>query len=148
MFRHARLLTLCLLLLSLPVKGAVAASMVTCGPTQDRGAVARESIPHAHHAGHDRQIDSDVGHGHHVDGDQVQSPAHDANVANDDRIGKHGFFDCGSCAACCAVGSSITAAALTVPPLAGTDPAFPAVTVQFSGHIPAGLERPPHTFLV
>jgi hypothetical protein len=144
MSRRARSFIVCLLLLAFPLKGAFAAGMIACGPTQDRIAVASELLPHAHDAGQDWDEHADLGFGHAFAGYDVRSSAQDAGGVD---LG-HGLSGCGNCSACCTGGSLISTPAPAVPSLVGTHFDFPTVTVQFSDHVPAALERPPHTFLV
>lgn len=134
MFRRARSFIACLLLLVFPLKGAFAASMVACERTQEQIAVAPEWIPHMHDAGR-----ANVGTGHHF----AAADASPAEETDDGRRDVYGLSECGSCAACCIGGVFITAAVPTTPPCRGAGADFPAVDFQFSGHVPAALERPP-----
>jgi hypothetical protein len=146
MRRVARLVTICLLLMAIPVKGAVATSLVMCGPEHARTTlVAAESkkiaaasvSPHEHdHASHRHASNASGGH------DQVA-------VASDlDSLAMHGSVKCSICAACCVGGAFLVSAEVSVPAFAGTDAPFPALEVRFPGTVLAGLERPPRPLLV
>lgn len=147
MRRSARLVLVCLLLMAIPFKGAVAASMVMCGPGHE-GVTAPIATATDEFAG-----------------DPSHSQAHDprslhhlssANAMNDDGAGgddhgslaKHGATKYGICAACC-VGSAILGSAdPLMPAFASTEVPFPPLEVLFRSLALSGLERPPRSILV
>ena len=157
MRRITRLLTICLLLMAIPVKGAVAASMVMCGPGHERmtTVIAAEpaktaevsgALQHGDHASHGHSSHDHASHGH---ASNVGSEhAHAAAPSDYDTFDKHGAVKCSICAACCVGGAFLVPADALVPASAGTEAPFPAVFVRFPGFVLAGLERPPRTFPV
>jgi hypothetical protein len=126
---------LILLLLTLPVQGAMAASRWICFASAQQSAVVASpadhehpSMGHAHHLGamDDVSTDSDVVHG------SDAPTSHDASGT------------CHLCAACC-----LTAAAPPPPfVLSSLSPAntgFPQVSVPVPHNVADGPERPPRT---
>ena len=137
---------ICLLLMAIPVKGAVAASMVMCGPGHDRATapitaesekIAGGNVP-SHHHNHAS---------YHYAGNGGSEFSHGAGIAQTETLATHGAMKCSICAACC-VGAFLVSSHVVVPASAGTEAPFPALDVQFSGTVLAGLERPPRSFLV
>ncbi|MEO8346851.1 MAG: hypothetical protein ABI607_14260 [Betaproteobacteria bacterium] len=147
MRRIARLVTICLLLMAVPVKGAVAAGMVICDSGHEHmtvpvyaasADVTGESVDSRHHD-----------HGSHQHASMDGGNEGDAAGAVDHPLSdKHGAVKCSICAACCVGGAFLTSAQVVVPVSVGTETSFPALAVRFSGTILAGLERPPRSFLV
>jgi hypothetical protein len=123
---------LILLLLMLPVQGAVAASRWVCF---GHGAAAVSSSHHAH---------ASVGHAHHPD--SVHDLSSDSEVAHgsDAPISHDTSGTCHLCAACCLTGAA------PPPPfvLSSLPPAnagFPPVSVPVPHNVADGPERPPRT---
>ena len=139
MRRIARFLMICLLLMAIPVKGAVAASIVMCGPGQERTSAAVAMEPAA-------IADGDMIHHEH---DHASN--HQANDAGDHDQGSltgHGAVKCSICAACCVGGALLASTEVSVPASGGTEAHFPALDVHFPWTVLAGLERPPRTFFL
>ena len=128
-----------LLVLALPAQGAIAASMVFCGPNHhDRAAAA--AVAHPADAAHQRQ--DSAGHSH-----DAITDAHAGNTASDetatpDNFAPSGMQKCSVCASCC------SAAAIhdTVPKLPVVEP----VAADFAPLAPIvepfaadGPDRPP-----
>ncbi len=147
MRRIARALTICLLLLAIPVKGAFAVAMVMCGPGQEFARVAMVVESPAPNVG-------DAAHGQHDHASHHQPSASggetdDAAGSHDyESLGKHGAVKCTICADCCVGGALLAFTDVLVPASVGTDAHFPALDVQFPWTVIAGLERPPRTLLV
>ena len=147
MRRVARLVTIFLLLLAVPVKGALAVSMVMCGPEHGR-AVGSQLVDagslqktRAHNPQHEHGSEAHMYDGDARDGDSSNTLDHEFN-------GKHGAMKCTICAACCVGGAAMASTNVSVPASVGTELPFPALDVQFPWTIIAGLERPPRTLLV
>jgi hypothetical protein len=166
--RSPRLVLLLLLAAVVPIRGAIGASMVVCGPWHGGGTLAQQSeiapshaVRHAHHAhahapgGPPEGVGAKV----HAPGgppEEVGAPAHhhaaDGASAHD-HVSLGGSAHsaasaCGLCAECCAGGSPLLSNTLTLPVVELTDAPFPPVEVRFERRAPDGLERPPHTRLV
>lgn len=147
MRRVTHFLTICMLFIAVPIKGALAVSMVMCGPGhgQTSGVVVMESTApassHAQHGQHD--------HGpQHLSSLAVAGHDDHAADANHEPLGKHGAIKCSICAACCVGGAAPASTNVLVPASVGTEPPFPALVVHVAWTVIAGLERPPRTFLV
>jgi hypothetical protein len=140
----SRLLIVCLLLLAIPFKGAVAASMVMCGPEHDRmttmgasNAGSHETASAVAHADHDH-----AAHQHMHSADEKSANAQDSQAD------PQGTVKCSICAACCVGGAFLLAADSPIPAPAGSASLFATLTIRYPGVVLAGLERPPRTFLV
>ena len=147
MHRLTRALTICLLLLAIPVKGAFAVAMVMCGPGQEFARVTMVVESPAPSNG-------DAAHGHHDHASHYQPSAnagdadHAAGSHDHESMGKQGAVKCTICADCCVGGALLAFTDVLVPASVGTDAHFPALDVQFPWTVIAGLERPPRTLLV
>ena len=149
MRRILRVLVLLFLMTVIPVRGAIGASMMLCGPAHGGWKTTLQySAGPIHHADH-----SWVAAHHHtspIDGDGHD---HEAAASAHDHAGSgntvhHGAVTCSLCADCCAGGSILVPAALTVPVVELVDELFPPILVRFERRPPDGLERPPHSLLV
>ena len=147
MRRIARLVTICLLLMAIPVKGAVAASMVMCGPGHERATAPitaeTEKIAGGNVSSHQHNHAS-----YHYAGNGGSAFSHGAGIAQHETLATHGAVKCSICAACCVGGAFLVSTEVSVPASVGTEAPLPTLEVQFSGTVLAGLERPPRTFLV
>ena len=146
MHRAFRTVFLLLLMTLVPIRGAIGATMVSCGPGHGgETATHRSDAAPPHHAAHGVHAptsahDGSSGHDDH----EAAASAHDDVVP--DTGTHHQSSACGLCADCCSGSMVSTAASLPVVHL--VDGPFPAVQVRFERRAPDGLERPPHTFLV
>ncbi|MEO8302888.1 MAG: hypothetical protein ABI724_02100 [Betaproteobacteria bacterium] len=147
MHRTARFVLICLMMVAVPLKGAVASSMVMCGPGHSGTSVeaiagsgmdgaGNGSLHHHDHAAHSHA--SDAGDEH----DQS------AGLSDHKNLAKHGVMKCSICAACCVGGAFLPPVEFSVPASIGTESPFPAVAARFSWTVLAGLERPPRRFRV
>jgi hypothetical protein len=123
---------LILLLLTLPVQGAMAASRWLCfAASQDRAASAGHEHPSAAHARHHETAGD-------VDTDSTASPGPNDPTSHD------ASGTCNLCAAC-----SLTVAAPPPPLVLGSFPpsnaGFPPVFVPVPHNVADGPERPPRT---
>jgi hypothetical protein len=132
---RARRTILILLLLMLPVQGAMAASRWICFASAQQGAAVASPADHAH---------ASMGHAHH------QHTVHDfgtdfeAAHGSDAPTSHDASGTCHLCAACCLTGAA------PPPPfvLSGLSPAnagFPPVSVPVPHNVADGPERPPRT---
>ncbi|WP_035052188.1 hypothetical protein [Andreprevotia chitinilytica] len=132
-------LLLWLMLLAIPAQGIAASAMLFCDTPQTQGQVSKTA--EADHVGgmqHDPMAMADGAHADHAMADA--GAAHDANHM------KQGDAGCAVCAPCC-LGAALLPTALAKPFISsGSDP-IPFLASRFTGHIPAGIERPPHTAL-
>jgi len=135
------MLLLWLLMLVLPVQGVSAATRSGCQPSLAPAAAAVDETAHMHHIMQQSRKDES----HHHDARQHASHSHDSSHASPS--GKHEHASCSTGAACCVSVAVMPANPDWHPPHAGTElpPAF--LVVSFSGHIPAGIERPPRKLL-
>jgi len=147
MVRLAKILTICLLLLAIPVKGAYAAAMVMCEPGQESARVAMvvespaASSDDAAHGQHDHAS-------HHQPSASSGEADHAAGSHDHESMGKQGAVKCPICADCCVGGALVAFTDVLVPASVGADVHFPALDVQFHWTVIAGLERPPRALLV
>lgn len=142
-----RLILLLLLMAVVPVRGAIGASMVLCGPghsgeTAPLGSDATQSH-HGNHGPHAPAAEQAASPD--ADDDAAKASAHDHAAKGSTT--HHGTSMCSLCAGCCAGGSLFVSAALSLPVVEQRDGPFPPVQVRFERRAPDGLERPPHTFL-
>ena len=140
-----------LLAAALPFQGAVAASMVACGPGHHGGAAVQHDVAQhqsAESAGHDHS-DHD-----HPEADAASSVAipdsatadSEAAVKTAPKSSSKGSSKCSVCASCC-TGAALPATAIRFsPPPLGDSPFLTSgsASVVF---ITDGPERPPRTFL-
>jgi hypothetical protein len=150
MRRSLRLIVLLLLMTAIPVRGAIGASLVLCGPGNNGNAPTAQVFTSAMHHG-DRSPGTPHDHEHAAHGDVhdhgAAGPAHGHDGGSGDAVDP-AQTTCSMCAACSAGGSGLLAAPFTVPVVDHVDDVFPPVLVHFERRPPDGLERPPHTSLV
>ncbi len=146
--RHiARALTICLLLLAIPVKGAFAVAMVMCGPGQELAGVAM--VVESAASGIDDAAHQHPEHAsHHQPSASSGETDHAAGSHDHESMGKQGAVKCPICADCCVGGALLAFTDVLVPASVGTDAHFPALDVQAPWIVIAGLERPPRILLV
>lgn len=143
----SRLVTICLLLVAVPIKGAVGASMMMCGPGHEPTVSAMAMNNPAYVDGQSAQPEHDHSANHPADIDSGELGT-TAGGHNHESFAKHGAVKCSICAACCIGGALPASTEILVPASVGTEAPFPALDVHFPWTILAGLERPPRTFLV
>jgi len=135
-----------LLAVALPFQGAVAATMLACGPSHPG------SPSHAMAAPHHHGDDADAAHGHHAPGSHDHGSHHgtvdrtDAERASASVVKSPGASTCSVCAACCTV-SVLPAAALPFLPEAVSDSIVVFTASQPVVFLTGGPERPPRTVL-
>jgi len=133
--KHLRLLLMLLLLVVLPIRGAMAAAML-CMPRD--GAQSQEVM--VHHLGGDSSESHDHaehGHGHHSQGDVTQA-------GHDDEVASVTADDCNLCASFC----SLTPLASTAPELRhpwAQAALNPAPSVPAPSFVSDSEDRPPRT---
>jgi hypothetical protein len=148
MSRNLHTLLLWLLIAVLPIQGVAAVIKASCGAERhDSVAAARmqsqDGNAMSHH--HDASV---VDHHHHDDLSTLAAVAAATSdeSASTDTGHHHKSSTCSACAACC-FGAVAPPPALSWAPdqdsyLATASP----LAIQFIGHIPAGIERPPRIF--
>jgi hypothetical protein len=124
-----------LLMLALPMQGYAAAAMFECGTTHQQDMAfmdgsASSHNQHAHH--HGQQHDLNAG-----------DASHDAPSGKSTRSST-----CSTCQTCCFGAALIPAGIEWNPPIIKPGLPTPSLDILFSGHISAGLERPPRFFPV
>jgi hypothetical protein len=139
MRRIARLVTICMLLIGIPAKGTLAATML-CGSGHEGITTTFVAQPFvAHH--HDHAADEDASNVGGEADDNATSAGHPLFAA-------HGISKCSTCATCCVGGAFLISPEVMVPPSVGTEAPFPALDIDLPGIVVRALERPPRTFLV
>ncbi|MEO8347037.1 MAG: hypothetical protein ABI607_15215 [Betaproteobacteria bacterium] len=147
MRRTTRLVLVLLLLMAVPFKGAVASSMVICGPGHDRETAAFATATSQVAGAPTNSQSHDHGSHHHLNSAYAMN---DDGAGGDDHesLAKHGATKCSICAACCIGGAILGSTDTLMPALAGTEVSFLPLEVQFPSFVLAGLERPPRSILV
>jgi hypothetical protein len=136
--RLYKIVLIWLLLPAIPLQGIAAGMQISCGPMHH--ASDRASLAPQHDGGGGDE------HQHHHHG----MSQHDDGTQHDDSAGKGKMQradTCSACAACC-VGAAVIPSTLQIPlasSAVGARIAEPSSS--FTGHIPAGLERPPRFIL-
>lgn len=134
-----RTLLLWLLVLALPVQGAMAATMVFCGPGQ-YGLASAATVSHDAHAQHEHSDDSAQAPGHHAAGDASKTESLGAEASD-------GFIHadaqkCSVCASCCSA-AAILGTGLSVPVLQPAPTLFVTVVPTVETLAADGPDRPP-----
>jgi hypothetical protein len=145
MNRIFKIWLLWLLIMAIPVQGLAAAAMLSCGSAH----AASPQAAHVH-IGHSQSDAMD--HHHHHD---TASSGHASDEVMDAPAGhgssgqhKHTISSCSACAACC-LGAAVIPSGLALIPIYTSVELVAVSPSQFvTGHIPAGLERPPRTISV
>jgi hypothetical protein len=133
--KHLRTVILVLLTVLLPVRGAVAATMLCAGAAPVHGTVAAVGD-----AGHDPH----AGHGMAAPHTGAHESAH-ADAPDDAPSGGHAS----ACQFCAGGGCCVTPLAFAPPavqsPHRVTVAVFPTLTARVTAHYPDGQDRPPRT---
>jgi len=138
-----RALLIWLLVLALPAQGAIAATMVFCGPNHHGSAAAATASDDVHAQHHDHTPTAPV-HDHVAGGGTVDTAS--AESAAPERVGQADMKKCSVCASCC----SATAIQSTVPKLPVLEPdsmVFATVVPVIEPFVADGPDRPPRPFL-
>lgn len=141
MRRLFRFALMWLLAVAVPIQGAVAATMLTCGPNHGP-AVSQGSVSHTDHTSHA----SHAMHDHAEQSSVASTDRADVSTGGAD-FGKVATQKCSACASCCTA-AALPSSVLDLPvsPLPNTHlPAEQSATVIFSTD---GPERPPRIFLL
>ena len=152
MRRYFHLLTLCLLMIAVPLKGVLAANSA-CGSMHDHGAVVDaqdKSESGRDHSGHDHS-----GHDHYgaVPNDSAIAAHHadaDRTTVNGDRVEPTKYAEHGKCSACATCGAHAIAGspeAVSAPFVSASRSAIPFLSSMRAGIFTGGLERPPKALL-
>lgn len=138
-----RTLLLWLLVLALPAQGAMAATMVFCGPGQ-HGVASAATVSHDGHAKHEHSDHSAQAPGHDAFGDASKTESLGAKTTD-------GFFHadaqkCSACASCCSA-AAILGTGLSVPASQPAPTLFVAVVPTVETFAADGPDRPPRHLL-
>jgi hypothetical protein len=141
MNRVLKTFLLWLLVVALPTQGIAVAANVSCGPVHHQSVAVSATFDAVHHEA------MDAGHDHHH-GQNAAAIVDVSSESSSDNSTHAVSNKCSACAACC-IGS-------VAPPSSASlnsehnDFTFTAISSapMLSGHIPAGLERPPRSLLV
>jgi len=129
-----------LLVLLLPVRGAVAAGMLCEAEAQHGGSALALQAAAAHGHDHDHALAHAHGHGH----EHAQHHAEAGHEAAGHGVAAGGDA-CSLCAGCCSAAGMVS----TLPTVAVADVAraihFPCLSADAPSFIAAGLERPPRS---
>ena len=137
MNRVFKFLMLWCLLVALPMQGYAAAIMLNCGSTHPHEMVAQYTSAHEQDA---------ATHAHAAQHHDAAPEATAADTVTSDGY-SGGKTSCSACAACCVAAAVIPSGLSWTPPYSRSESSFAVLAVSFSGHIPAGLERPPRFLL-
>jgi hypothetical protein len=140
MTRLLRTFLIWMLLLALPAQAIASAIKTSCGPTHHSitSTVAAEP-QHSHHGMHNADY-------HHYD---VADSTVEGDALPDmsDASGKYKSSFCSACAACCVGAAAIPSQLDWAPVHTGSFISVISPESSFTGHIPAGPERPPRLLL-
>lgn len=144
MTRVIKTLLLWLLMAALPLQGLAAVMKASCGPAHHAGvpaAMLAEGHHHDHAGGdhhhhHDFAQHAAAGGAHADNTDDATDSASAASTINTSSY-------CSACAACCVGAVAPPSVTLWTPGDAAAETIFIAPASLVTGHIPAGLERPP-----
>ena len=139
MNRGFKFLMIWCLLVAVPMQGYAAAIMLNCGSTHHHEMLALYAPAHER----DAATHENGGQSHHAATQVADADA----VSHDGHPGKHGKTSCSACAACCVAAAVIPSGLSWTSPYSCSESPFAVLAVSFSGHIPAGLERPPRFLL-
>jgi hypothetical protein len=133
--KHLRLFIVVLLAILLPIRGAMAATMLCPdGEGRNSAAVVPEHGHHDMHAGHEMHADHSSAH-HQASGD----------AANDhSSTGEHPA-NCHFCASGCCMASMVCTVPSLGQPSLISSVAFPALTAPIPAFQSGGQDRPPRT---
>ena len=139
--RLFRLALMFLLAIALPLQGAAAATMISCGTGHEHrlAPVASHDGDSIAAAGHDHASDhaSNQGANH--------SPVSHSHEGKSD-LSKGTFHKCSACASCC-VGAAIPSHVTVFAAVKLTDQPAPLVARSVAAYVTEGLERPPRAIL-
>jgi len=130
-----RLFLACLLLVALPLQGALAASMRLCMPEAGTTAASGgQAIPHTLRAGHDPAAAAHAAHADGVHGNRATAAGDDAASASASTTPADIQHRCDICAACAhAAALSSTPAPVAMPALSQSPAALPPARIDMRG---------------
>jgi hypothetical protein len=134
-----RALLIWLLVLALPAQGAIAATMVFCGPNH-HGSAATAAAPHAAHAQHHDHTHTAPVHNQVPDG--VTGDTASAESAAPEKVGHADMKKCSVCASCCSA-TAIQSAVPRLPVLESGSTVFAAAVPVIEAFVVDGPDRPP-----
>jgi hypothetical protein len=134
-----RALLIWLLVLALPAQGAIAATLVFCGPNH-HGSAGTAVTAHDAQAQHHDHSHTAQTHDHSADGAAGDTAS--AESAAPETFGQAGTKKCSACASCCSAATICS----TVPGLPILEPGstvFAAVVPVIAAFVADGPDRPP-----
>ncbi|MGL6111139.1 MAG: hypothetical protein ACRC2B_13680 [Rubrivivax sp.] len=134
-----RTLVIWLLVLALPAQGAIAATMVFCGPNQHASAVAATAAQDGH-AQHDDHAHTAQVHAHLVDGGAGDTAS--VQSAAPEMLGQADTPKCSVCASCCSP-AAIHSTVAKLPVLDAAITVFATVAPAIEPFVADGPDRPP-----
>ncbi|RJG05056.1 hypothetical protein D3870_02605 [Noviherbaspirillum cavernae] len=143
MIRLLKTMLLLFMVLALPVQGLAAAMKASCGPGHHSALSVTVAEDHHHDA------DAAQEHHHHDGGHEssVQHASIDSQPAPDDEAssgktaGQSAY--CSACAACCVGAVAPPSVSFLTPAYSSSENVVVSPSPLVTGHVPAGLERPP-----
>jgi len=140
MNRLFKTLLIWLLVLALPAQALGSVIKLSCGPTHHARASMNISMPqHSHHG-----MESTTAHHHDTADDAVKG---DASAESSAASPDYQSATCSACATCCAGAAVMHSELSWTPSYRNSFIPAPSAVSSFTGHIPAGLERPPRLLL-
>jgi hypothetical protein len=139
--RQVRIIILVLLAVLLPVRGAVAATMLCSGSATP--ITAGPATAHDHHG---MQADHDM-HANHGGAEHAASEHHHPEPAGPDDDSSHGGHanTCNSCANGCCMASVVGTVPTLARPIVTGSVTFPALASPLAAFHSGGQDRPPRT---
>jgi hypothetical protein len=143
MTRFLKTLLIWMLAFALPAQALGSVIKLSCGPTHHVAVPAAVS-GHSHHEIHHKTADH-AAHDH-----ESTANAHHGEAAAepDDDSTQYKSATCSACATCCASAAVVHSDLTWMPGYRNSFIFVPSPFLSFFGHVPAGLERPPRSFVV
>lgn len=140
MNRLLKTLLIWILMLALPAQALGSVIKLSCGPTHHARASMNISVPqHPHHG-----MESATAHHHDIADDANKA---DASAKSSVASPEYQSATCSACATCCSGAAVMHSPLNWTPSYRNSFIAVTSVLSSFTGHIPAGLERPPRLLL-
>ena len=141
MWRVVRLTLMWLLVVTLPLQGLSAATMVACGVGQHD-----HSVSHAASHSHRSDIAAREVHSHVADANPYEHADLDHSHTGKTSLGKGVTHKCSACASCC-MSAVVPSETVSFDAVKLTDLFAPLVARTLAAYVTEGLERPPRPFL-
>jgi hypothetical protein len=139
MNRFLKILLIWMLAFALPAQALGSVIKLSCGPTHHVAVPAAVSGHTQHemadHAAHHHEFAASANHG-----EAAADPVDDST--------QYKSATCSACATCCASAAVVRSDLSWMPGYRNSFIFVPSPFLSFIGHVPAGLERPPRSFVV